>query len=183
MILLPGLVASGIGALVSVALSDFTSTGVTSFGVPNLPAGWFSDLERFAWSIPIGLVAAVVGTAIRRGAFQIQPITARHKLLVTPVLGLVIGGLAVFFAEETGKSSHFVLFSGQSGLSPLIDHAAAWSLGALVLLIVCKGFATAHHWPGSKAAPSFPACSSVRQSGLPSPIFPVCPWWTRWRWE
>ena len=77
-ILLPGLVASGIGALVFVALSKFTSTGVTSFGVPNLPKVGFPTWSTFAWSIPIGLVAAVVGTAIR-GAFQIQPITARRQ--------------------------------------------------------------------------------------------------------
>ena len=140
-ILLPGLVAAGVGALVFVALSDFTSTGVTSFGVQNLPKVGFPTGSTFAWSIVIGLVAAVVGTAIRRGAFEIQPFVARHKVLVTPVLGLAIGGLAVFFAEETGKSSHFVLFSGQSGLSPLIDNAATWSLGAIMLLIVCKGLA------------------------------------------
>jgi len=155
-ILLPGLVAAGVGALVFVALSDFTSTGVTSFGVQNLPKVGFPTGSTFAWSIVIGLVAAVVGTAIRRGAFEIQPFVARHKVLVTPVLGLAIGGLAVFFAEETGKSSHFVLFSGQSGLSPLIDNAATWSLGAIMLLIVCKGLAYSASLGGFKGGPVFP---------------------------
>ena len=171
-ILLPGLVASGIGALVFVALSKFTTTGIISFGVPNLPKVGFPTWSTFAWSIPIGLVAAVVGTAIRRGAFQIQPITGRRKLLVTPALGLVIGGLAVFFAEETGKSSHFVLFSGQSGLSPLIDHAATWSLGALVLLIVCKGLAYGASLAGFKGGPVFPGMFLGAAVGIVFSHFP-----------
>ena len=109
---------------------------------------------------------------MRRGAFQIQPITARHKLLATPVLGLIIGGLAVFFAEETGKSSHFVLFSGQSGLSPLIDHAATWSLGALVLLIVCKGLAYSASLGGFKGGPVFPGMFLGAAVGIAFSHFP-----------
>ena len=166
-----------------VALSDVTQTGVTSFGVPNLPRNRLSNRERVRmvhrdrW-----VVAAVVGTAVRRLALQIQPFVARHKMIVTPVLGSVIGGLAVFFAEETGKSSHVVLFSGQSGLAPLVQHAATWSLGAIMLLIVCKGLAYSASMGASKVARSFPAYSSVPPSGSPSPTFPVCLWWTRWPW-
>ncbi|MGO9218138.1 MAG: hypothetical protein ACLP5E_10290 [Streptosporangiaceae bacterium] len=75
---------------------------------------------------------------------------------MTPVAGLAVGGLAVLFAEETGKSSHFVLFSGQSGLAPLIQHAATWSVGALVLLIVCKGLAFGVSMGSFKGGPAFP---------------------------
>ena len=125
-ILLPGLVASGVGALVFVALSHATGTGVATLAVPHLPAIGYPTGSQFGWAIGIGLLAAPAGTAIRRLAFQIQPFVARHKVLVTPVAGLAVGGLAVLFAEETGKSSHFVLFSGQSDLAPLIQHAATW---------------------------------------------------------
>ncbi len=174
-ILLPGLVASGVGALVFVALSDFTSTGVTSFGVPSLPKIGFPTGSQFAWSIVIGLVAAVVGTAIRRIALQMQPFVARHKMFVTPVLGLVIGGLAVFFAEETGKSSHFVLFSGQSGLAPLVQHAATWSLGALLLLVVCKGLAYSASMGGFKGGPVFPGMFIGATIGIAFSHFPGLP--------
>ena len=54
------------------------------------------------------------------------------------------------------KSSHFVLFSGQSGLAPLIQHAATWSVGALVLLIVCKGLAFGVSMGSFKGGPAFP---------------------------
>ena len=174
-ILLPGLVASGIGALVFVALSDATQTGVTSFGVPSLPKTGFPTGSQFAWSIVIGVVAAVVGTAVRRLALQIQPFVARHKMFVTPVLGLVIGGLAVFFVEETGKSSHFVLFSGQSGLAPLVQHAATWSLGAIMLLIVCKGLAYSASIGGFKGGPVFPGLFIGATIGIAFSHFPGLP--------
>ena len=153
-ILLPGLVASGVGALVFVALSHATGTGVATLAVPHLPAIGYPTGSQFGWAIGIGLLAA--RTAIRRLAFQIQPFVARHKVLVTPVAGLAVGGLAVLFAKETGKSSHFVLFSGQSDLAPLIQHAATWSAGALVLLIVCKGLAFGVSMGSFKGGPAFP---------------------------
>ena len=127
-ILLPGLVAAGVGALVFVALSHGTGFGATSLGVPHLPTIGYPTGSQLGWAIVIGLVSAVVGTALRRAAFQIQPIVARNRLLVTPLIALAVGGLAVLFAEVTGKSSHYVLFSGQAALSPLVQHAATWSL-------------------------------------------------------
>jgi chloride channel protein, CIC family len=63
--------------------------------------------------------------------------------VLTPVVGLGVGALAVVFAEISGKSYSYVLFSGQSALAPLIEHAGTWTVGALVLLIVCKGLAYA----------------------------------------
>ena len=56
-------------------------------------------------------------------------------------VGLAIGGLAIAFAQGTGRSSSDVLFSGQSALPDLVQHAATWSAGALVMLVVCKAVA------------------------------------------
>jgi hypothetical protein len=49
--------------------------------------------------------------------------------------------LAVAYAKATGKSSSDVLFSGQSALGVLISHSADYSVGALSLLVACKGLA------------------------------------------
>ena len=174
-ILLPGLVASGVGALVFVALSDATATGISSLAVPNLPTVGFPTGSQFAWAIGIGLLAAAVGTALRRLALQVQPFVAQHKVLMTPVVGLVVGGLAVVFAEETAKSSHFVLFSGQSELTPLIQQAATWSVGALVLLIVCKGLAFSASMAGFKGGPVFPGMFIGAAIGLALSHLPGLP--------
>ena len=69
-ILLPGLVASGVGALVFVALSHATGTGVATLAVPNLPAIGYPTGSQFGWAIGIGLLAAPAGTAIRRLPFR-----------------------------------------------------------------------------------------------------------------
>ena len=71
----------------------------------------------------------------RAGRFE------RRLLLLTPLVGLVVAGLAIAYAEITGKVTSDVLFSGQDGLGPLISNAATYSAGALVVLVVCKGLA------------------------------------------
>jgi Voltage gated chloride channel len=73
-----------------------------------------------------------------------------------PVLGLAIGALSIAFAEGTGKSSNEVLFSGEFSLSPLIQHSASWSVGALVLLIACKGAAYSMSLSSFRGGPTFP---------------------------
>ena len=174
-ILLPGLVASGVGALVFIGLSHGTGFGASSLAVPNLPHVGFPTGGQLAWAFVIGVVSAIIGTALRRLAFQIQPLVARNRMLVTPVIGLVVGGLAVLFAEVTGKSSHFVLFSGQSGLSPLLQQAGTWSIGAVVLLIVCKGLAFSASMGGLKGGPAFPGMFIGAVIGIAFSHFPGLP--------
>src|SRR6202034_1063314 len=50
-----------------------------------------------------------------------------------------------------------VLFSGQSALGPLVQQAATWTVGALLLLIVCKGLAYAISLSGFRGGPIFPS--------------------------
>jgi hypothetical protein len=93
-------------------------------------------------------------------------------VLLTPVAGLAIGGLAVIFAEITGKGTSQVLFSGQNALAPLIQQAATWSVGALVLLIICKGLAYGLSLGGFRGGPTFPgmfigAAAGIALSHLP----------------
>jgi H+/Cl- antiporter ClcA len=50
-----------------------------------------------------------------------------------------------------------VLFDGQSQLPVLVVHAGAWSLGALALLIACKGLAYGLSLGSFRGGPTFPA--------------------------
>jgi hypothetical protein len=78
-------------------------------------------------------------------------------LLVTPVAGLAVAGLAIAFAAGTGKGSSEVLFSGQSALGPFITNSASYTVGALLLLLVCKGLAYGVSLSGFRGGPTFPA--------------------------
>ena len=109
--------------------------------MPDIPAFTTPTVAEFVWAIGIGLAAAVIGTGIKRMALALQPMVARRRLMLTPAAGLAIGVLAVLFAVGTDKDSSAVLFSGQSALPSLIQNAEDWTVGALVLLIVCKGLA------------------------------------------
>ena len=168
----PGLLAAGLGALVFVGLNGWTGFGTFALAVPHLPAVGTPRIGEFGWAIVIGLLAAVVGTAIRRIGTFVQPYAQSHKLLVTPVLGLVIGGGAVLFGEATGKSNSLVLFSGQSALAPLVQHAAEFTVGTLLLLILCKGIAYGVSLAGFRGGPTFPgmflgAVGGIALSHLP----------------
>lgn len=155
-VLVPGLLAAGVGALIFVGLDNLTGFGTFSLAVPDLPPFTTPTGVEFLWAIGIGLAAAVVGTAIRRLALLAQPIVARRRVLMTPVAGLAVGVLAVAFAAGTDKGSSEVLFSGQSALPSLIENAASWTVGALVLLVVCKSVAYAASLSAFRGGPTFP---------------------------
>jgi H+/Cl- antiporter ClcA len=156
-VLVPGLLAAGIGALVFIGLDSLTGLGTFSLAVPDLPAFTSLNGYEFLWAIAIGLLAAVLGTGIRRGALLLEPIVAGRRVLLTPVLGALIAVAAIVFGELSDHGAQQVLFSGESALAPLIQQASSWTVGALVLLIVCKSLAYGMSMSGFRGGPTFPA--------------------------
>ena len=169
--LAPGLLAAGIGALIFVGLDSLTGFGTFSLAIPHIPAAHAPTGGEFLWAVGIGLAAAVVGTAIRRIGLQLQPIVGRRQALL-PVLGLAVGGLAAIFEAVTGKGTTQVLFSGQNELPALIQHAGTWSVGALLLVVACKSLAYGFSLSGFRGGPTFPgmfigAAAGIALSHLP----------------
>ena len=157
LVLLPGLLAAGIGSLIFSGLDSLTGLGTFSLAIPNLPHLGPPTIGEFGWSLVIGVLAAVAGTGIRRLALFLRPYTERRMLLLTPVAGLAVAGLAIAYAAGTGKSSSDVLFSGQNALGPLITHSAGYTVGALLLLLACKGLAYGTSLSSFRGGPIFPA--------------------------
>jgi H+/Cl- antiporter ClcA len=155
-ILIPGLLAAGVGTRIFVGLDNWTGYGTFSLAVPHIPPFTTPTLAEFLWAIGIGLAAAVIGTAIRRPALLLQPIVERQILVLTPVAGFGIGAAAVIFGELTTHSSSEVLFSGQDALPTLIEGAAGWTVGALLLLMICKGVAYTLALSCFRGGPTFP---------------------------
>ncbi len=156
-VLAPGLLAAGVGALIFIGLNSWTGFGTLSLAVPDIPAFGTPDAAQFLWAIGIGVAGAVLGTSIRRLALVLKSIVEQRRLLLSPVVGLAVGALAVAFAEGSGKSSSEVLFSGQDALAPLIQNAADWTVGALVLLVACKGLAYSLSLSSFRGGPIFPS--------------------------
>ena len=156
-LLVPGLLAAGIGSLVFIGLDNLSGWGTFSLAIPDIPAFESIDGYQFLWAIAIGLLAAVLGTAIKRGSLLLQPTVAKRRMVLTPTLGAMIALAAIVFAQATDKGVDQVLFSGENALAPLIQDADSWTVGALVLLIVCKGIAYTFSLSAFRGGPTFPA--------------------------
>jgi H+/Cl- antiporter ClcA len=154
--LVPGLLAAGVGALIFVGLDGWTGLGTFTLAVPDLPAAGTPTVGEFAWAIVIGIIAAVLGAAISRGARTLQPTVAAHRMLLTPALGAAVALIAIAFEALSDQDASFVLFSGQDALPDLITDQSSWSAGALLLLIVGKGLAYSLSMSGFRGGPVFP---------------------------
>ena len=157
LVLLPGLVAAGIGSLIFIGLGAWSGLGTFSLAIGNLPAFGRPDVTEFGWALAIGVLAALLGSGIRWLALLLRPHVERRMVLLTPVAGLAVAGLAIAFEGGTGKGSSEVLFSGQSALAPFVTNGASYTVGALLLLIACKGLAYGVSMSGFRGGPTFPA--------------------------
>jgi H+/Cl- antiporter ClcA len=156
LVLVPGLLAAGVGALIFIGFDSLTGYGTFSLAVPNLPPFSHPNGAEFGWAFAIGLAAVLLGGVIRWLGLYLKPYVAGRTLLLTPVIGLAVGALAFAFAEGTGKPSSLVLFSGQSALPSLLTNGASFSVGSLVLLVACKGLAYGGSLSAFRGGPTFP---------------------------
>jgi hypothetical protein len=172
LVLVPGLLAAGIGMLIFIGLDSLTGFGTFSLAITGLPEFGQPTGAMFLWALVFGVVAAFLGSAIRWLALAVRPHVERRMVVLMPVLGLLIAGLAIGFGQATDKSSSEVLFSGQSALGPLVGQAAQWSVGALLLLVLCKSVAYALSLSSFRGGPVFPsmfigAAAGIAASHLP----------------
>ncbi len=156
-VLMPGLLASGIGALVFIGVDSLVGLGSVSLAIPGLPEFKAPNGVDFLWAIGIGVAAAVVGTGIRRLGLLVRPVLQRNLVLLTPLAGIVVAGLAILYSQTTGHSTADVLFSGEADLPVLITNHADYAWGALLLLLVCKGLGYGISLAGFRGGPVFPS--------------------------
>jgi H+/Cl- antiporter ClcA len=156
-VMLPGLLAAGVGSLIFTGLDSLTGYGTFSLAVPNLPPVGAPTVAEFGWAIVIGLVAGPLCAGMRRLAVAVRDRAVIRPVPATVLLGLVIAGLAIGYGAATGHADSEVLFSGQSALPSLLTNSSDYSVGALVLLVMCKGLAYSAALAGFRGGPTFPA--------------------------
>ena len=172
LILVPGLLAAGVGALIFVGLDSLTGLGTFSLVITGLPPFTRPDVAEFGWAIVIGLLAALLGPAILWLSMTLHRYAEKRILIVLPLAGLTVAVLTIIYTQATGKPSSDVLFSGQSDIGPLVDHAASYSVGTLLLLLVCKTLTYGVSRGSFRGGPIFPAlfigtAGGVAMSHLP----------------
>ncbi len=167
MVLVPGLLAAGIGSLVSIGLGEWTGLDTSDIALGILPVEAFArpNVVDFLWTVLLGAAIAVGLVAVfKLGRAILGHIESRPFVL--PVAGVLVALLAIAFAELTDKGVNPVLFSGQEALNPLVADAADWSLGALALLLAFKGLAYAVSLAGFRGGPAFPAIFLGAAAGM-----------------
>ena len=172
LVALPGLLASGIGALTFVGLNNWTGLGTFSLTLTSVPPAVDPTVATMAWALAIGAAGALLGWVIRWIGLSLRPVVHVNRVLVTAVLGLLIGLTAMAYQLISGQSFTQVLFSGQSALPELVENAAEYSVGVLLLLGACKTFVYGLSLSAFRGGPIFPAMFigavlGIAVSGLP----------------
>jgi H+/Cl- antiporter ClcA len=156
-VLVPGLLASGIGALIFTGLGSWTGLGSYSLTLPDVPHASAPDAAGFGWALLIGVAAALLGVGIRWLALRLLKLVVPRRLPATVLAGVVVGVIALLYAEWTGHAASGVLYSGQSALGPLLTASAQYSAGTLVVLTACKALAYCVSMSAFRGGPVFPA--------------------------
>jgi H+/Cl- antiporter ClcA len=172
LVALPGLVASGIGALVFVGLDSWTGLGTFSLALTSVPPEVPPTIATLLWALPMGAAGALIGWAIRWAGLSLRPVVHANRVLVTTGLGALVGLCATAYQLLTGNSFTQVLFSGQDALPALVADAADYSVVVLVVLGLCKAAAYALSLSAFRGGPVFPALFlgavlGMAVSGLP----------------
>jgi H+/Cl- antiporter ClcA len=168
LVVVPGLLAAGIGSLLSVGLGSFTGLSSASYALGALPLPHFGHptIAQFGWTIALAAAIAVGARAVMLGGLATSRVVSRRAMLWVPVIGLVVAGLAIAFHGASGKSASEVLFSGQDALPGLVGQASTWSVSALLLLIVFKSLGYALSLGSFRGGPTFPALFLGAAAGI-----------------
>ena len=168
LVLLPGLLAAGIGSLVSIGMGSITglSTSAYALGALPLPALAQPALSDFAWTIPLAVAVAVLTFAVMRLGLLTHRFVNPRPFLLLPLAGILVAALAIAFHGASGKGINEVLFSGQDALPGLVASAGAWSVSALLLVLAFKGLAWAVSLGSFRGGPTFPALFIGAAAGL-----------------
>jgi H+/Cl- antiporter ClcA len=159
LVLVPGLLASGIGSLVWIGMGSWTGLSTTEVSISplHLPAFARPDIADFGWTILLGIAVAVVAFAVFRIARGTHRLAAPRPFLILPAVGLAVAGLAIAFSKAADHSVSDALFSGQGSIGSLVANPGAWSLSALALLLAFKGLAYGLSLGSFRGGPVFPA--------------------------
>ncbi len=172
LVTLPGLLASGIGALVFLGLDSWTGLGDFSLALTRVPPLVDPTVATVSWALAMGFACALLGWVIRFIGLSLRPVVHLNRVLVTAALGLAIGLVAMAYDLISGNSFTEVLFSGQAALPALVANAAEYSVGVLILLIACKMLVYSLSLSAFRGGPVFPsifigAALGIAVSGLP----------------
>ena len=167
-VLLPGLLAAGIGSLVSIGIGSLSGLSSSDYSLGALQLAAFDQptVPELAWTIPLAMLVAVgaqlvlaLGRATKRAA-ENRPVP------VAVAAGVLIACFACLFGLTTNESPVAVLLSGQEALPDLAANPDAYAIGTLLLLLLFKGLAYGLSLGSFRGGPTFPALFLGAAAGI-----------------
>jgi hypothetical protein len=157
-VLLPGLVAAGIGSLVFIGLGSWSGFSTTAWELSPFPLETYGGpgLGDFAWTIVLAIVAAIGTFGVMEVARLSERLVRTRRFTLTVAGGVAVGLLAITFAEVTDEPADTVLFSGQEAFGALFESSDA-AVSTLILLLVLKAAAWSISLGSFRGGPTFPA--------------------------
>jgi chloride channel protein, CIC family len=177
LILIPGLIAGGIGSLVFIGMASFTGLSTSAYSLTPLQLAPFTQVtwEEIGWTILLGLAAAGFTFVVRQLGLAGVGVVTNRPMLWIPAAGIAVAVAAIVFEQSTTHGAEEVLFSGQDQLPGLVSGAGSWSLGALALLLLWKGLAWSVSLAGFRGGPTFPALFLGAAGGIAASHLPALP--------
>jgi len=168
LVLLPGLLGAGVGTLVTLGYGSWEGLSTSDYAITalSLPAFPRPGPADFGWTIALAVVIAAVAQLLMHGGLRTERLAKPRPFLVLPIVGVVVAALAITFDQVTDEGVNQVLFDGQAQLPGLVSSADSWSLGALALLLLCKGVAYSISLGSFRGGPTFPALFLGAAAGI-----------------
>jgi hypothetical protein len=158
-ILLPGLLAAGIGSLVFNGMGQLSGLDTSAYAIAplSLPPYPELSLSTFGWTIVLAPVVALACFLIVQIGLKTRGLVVRRPFVVIPVAALSVAVLAIVFEQITGQTADLVLFSGQEAMGPIVEQAATLSMSTLVFFVLLRGLAYGLCLGSGRGGPPFPA--------------------------
>jgi len=159
LVLLPGLLAAGVGSLVFIGVGSVTGLSSSAYAIAPLTLAPYPspNLGDFVWTIALGVAAAIGVFIVVEIGRRTHRVVTRRPMILIPLAALAVAAAAIAFSEITGYTSSLVLFSGQDAMDQLVDKAPTVALGVLALLLLFKALAWGISLGGARGGPTFPA--------------------------
>jgi chloride channel protein, CIC family len=177
LIVLPGLLAAGIGSLVYLGMGYLTGLSTSAYAISPLalPSMPHLTVVDFLWTLVVAVLAATATFGIVWLGRKVEVRVPSRPFLLLPVAGLIVAGLAITFAQLGDQTPYAVLFSGSRALDPILEQAGTLTIATLALLFVCKGLAWGVSMGSFRGGPVFPAIFVGMVGGLLASHLPGFP--------
>ena len=175
LVLIPGLLAAGVGSLVFIGLDAWTGLGTFSLAIPGLPHVGSPTAAEFGWALAVGVMAVPVGNAIRWLGCSCGLMSSGGSCCSPRWSAWASRGWPSRSRPRPGRARRRCCSPGSPSWARLSQHSASYTVGALLLLIACKGLAYGISLSSFRGGPTFPALFIGAAGGMALSHLPGLP--------